>query len=127
MPQFAFSLVSPEREVFSGEVDSVSVPGTEGVFEVMAGHAPVMATLSPGLIEVRHGNETHRTFVRGGFADVSANGLTVLAEKAVAETELQGEVLTGEREIAKGVIDDKGAAADDKLQAQRALDALAKF
>ena len=127
MPQFAFSLVSPERELFSGDVDAVVIPGTEGIFEVRAGHAPLMATLSPGMLEVHQGGKTIRTYVRGGFADVSPSGLTVLAEKAVAEGDLKGDTLTGERDDAKATLADSGADPDAKLQAQRAMDALARF
>lgn len=127
MAQFAFSLVSPERELFSGDVDAVSVPGTEGIFEVRSGHAPVMATLSPGILEVRQSGQTHRTYIQGGFADVSPSGLTVLAEQAVAETDLSGDVLTGERARAEGVLKDVGADADAKIQAQRAMEALSKY
>ncbi|MEM9839084.1 MAG: ATP synthase F1 subunit epsilon [Pseudomonadota bacterium] len=127
MSQFSFSLVSPERELFSGDVDAVVVPGTEGIFEVRAGHAPLMATLSPGILEVHQGGQTHKTFVRGGFADVSPSGLTVLAEQAVAEGELSGDALTGERTRAEAVLKDDGADADAKLQAQRAVDALSKY
>ncbi|MAK81393.1 ATP synthase F1 subunit epsilon [Phenylobacterium sp.] len=79
-----FSLVSPERELYSGLVDQVDAPGTEGDFGVLAGHAPFMATLREGRVIVR--NEGRETIyeVRGGFADVTANGLTILAEHAVA-------------------------------------------
>lgn len=127
MAQFAFSLVSPERELFSGDVDAVVVPGTEGTFEVRANHSPLMATLSPGILEVHQGGDVTRTFVRGGFADISPNGLTVLAEKAVGEQDLQGDTLTAERDTAQGVIDEEGASPDDVLNARRALDALSKY
>ncbi|MEM6913579.1 MAG: ATP synthase F1 subunit epsilon [Pseudomonadota bacterium] len=125
MSQFAFSLVSPERELFSGDVDAVVVPGTEGVFEVRAAHAPLMATLSPGIIEVHSGGSVQKTYVRGGFADVSQNGLTVLAEKAVAEADLNGDVLASERsEVEKLLSDD---VPETVLNAQRAIDALSKY
>jgi F-type H+-transporting ATPase subunit epsilon len=78
-----FSLVSPQRELFSGEVDQVDAPGTEGDFGVLAGHAPFMTTLKEGPLRV-YANGSVRTFdVRGGFADVTPEGLTVLAEHAV--------------------------------------------
>lgn len=127
MAQFAFSLVSPERELFSGDVDAVVVPGTEGLFEVRAQHAPLMATLSPGILEVHQGGTVTRTYVRGGFADVAPTGLTVLAEKAVAESDLQGEVLTRERDNAKVLLEDPGTAPEDALNARRAMDALARY
>ncbi|MDO8902294.1 MAG: ATP synthase F1 subunit epsilon [Phenylobacterium sp.] len=77
-----FSLVSPERELYSGLVDQVDAPGTEGDFGVLAGHAPFMATLREGRVIVR--NEGRETVyeVKGGFADVTASGLTILAEHA---------------------------------------------
>jgi F-type H+-transporting ATPase subunit epsilon len=67
-----FSLVSPERELFSGEVDQVDAPGSEGDFGVLAGHAPFMTTLREGFVTVH----------QGGFADVTPQGLTILAERA---------------------------------------------
>ncbi|MEM0928323.1 MAG: ATP synthase F1 subunit epsilon [Pseudomonadota bacterium] len=125
MSQFAFSLVSPERELFSGDVDAVVVPGTEGVFEVRAAHAPLMATLSPGIIEVHTGGSVHKTYIRGGFADVSVSGLTVLAEKAVAEADLAGDVLASERSEAEKLLTND--APETVLNAQRAIDTLAGY
>lgn len=82
MPKLHFSLVAPERELYAGDVDQVVAPGTEGQFGVLAGHAPFMATLTEGEVAVLDGS-TRRTFtIRGGFADVTAAGLTILAEHA---------------------------------------------
>lgn len=78
-----FSLVSPERELFSGEVDQVVAPGSEGEFGVLAHHAPFMATLRPGALRILNDGDERRVFVNGGFADVTPEGLTVLAEDAV--------------------------------------------
>ena len=79
-----FSLVSPAREMFSGEVDHVIAPGTEGEFGVLAHHAPFMTTLKNGVVRVLEGDATKmRIFVRGGFADVTPEGLTILAEEAL--------------------------------------------
>ena len=77
-----FSLVSPERELFSGEVDQVDAPGAEGDFGVFPGHAPFMTTLKEGRVTVREGGRTRVFEVRGGFADVTPRGLTILAEQA---------------------------------------------
>ncbi len=78
-----FSLVSPERELFSGDVDQVDAPGSEGDFGVLAGHAPFMTTLKEGRVHV-HVDGGERVFdVHGGFADVTPGGLTILAERAV--------------------------------------------
>jgi F-type H+-transporting ATPase subunit epsilon len=81
-----FSLVSPERELFSGLVDQVDAPGSEGDFGVLAGHAPFMTALREGPVTVH--NDGHITIydVRGGFADVTPDGFTVLAEHAVEAT-----------------------------------------
>ena len=78
-----FALVSPEREMFNGEVDHVVVPGSEGEFGVMPNHAPVMSVIKPGALRVIDGGVERRIFVNGGFADVTPAGLTVLAEDAV--------------------------------------------
>ena len=79
-----FSLVSPARELFSGEVDHVIAPGSEGEFGVLVNHAPFMTTLKNGIVRVLDGgNTTMRLFVRGGCADVTPAGLTILAEEAV--------------------------------------------
>ncbi len=78
-----FSLVAPEREVFSGEVDRVDAPGAEGDFGVLAGHAPFMTALREGVVTVVNGPQTRVFQIHGGFADVNAQGLTILAEHAV--------------------------------------------
>ncbi len=78
-----FSLVSPERELFSGDVDQVVVPGVDGQFGVLPKHAPVMSVIKPGAIRILDGSSERRIYVGGGFADVTPAGLTVLAEDAV--------------------------------------------
>jgi F-type H+-transporting ATPase subunit epsilon len=78
-----FALVSPEREVFHGEVDHVVVPGSEGEFGVSPNHAPVMSVIKPGALKVINEGAERRIFVNGGFADVTPEGLTVLAEEAI--------------------------------------------
>jgi len=77
-------LVSPEKLVFSGEVEQVDVPGVEGDFGVLAGHAPMVTTLRPGILTVHGASGAQRIVVLGGFAEVSAQGLTVLADVAEA-------------------------------------------
>jgi F-type H+-transporting ATPase subunit epsilon len=77
-----FSLVSPERELFAGDVDRVDAPGAEGDFGVLAGHAPFMTTLKEGRVHVHDGDAVRIFEVHGGFADVAPTGLTILAEKA---------------------------------------------
>lgn len=89
-----FSLVSPSRELFSGKVDHVIAPGTEGEFGVLAHHAPFMTTLKNGIVRVLEGDAVKmRIYVRGGFADVTPAGLTILAEEARNLTDVKvGEV-----------------------------------
>ena len=79
-----FHLVAPERQAFAGEVDTVTAPGEEGDFGVLAGHAPFMTTLKTGDVTVIDGSKTHVFRVSGGFADVTPEGLTILAESVVA-------------------------------------------
>ena len=78
-----FSLVSPERELFSGDVDQVDAPGAEGDFGVLANHSPFMTALKPGRIRVVSGGQVRVFDIDGGFADVTPDGLTILAENAV--------------------------------------------
>jgi len=82
MAKLHFSLVAPERELFSGEVDQVVAPGSEGQFGVLAGHAPFMTTLKEGDVIVLDGAARRVFNIRGGFADVTPDGLTILAEHA---------------------------------------------
>jgi len=82
MAKLHFSLVSPERELFAGDVDQVDAPGSEGDFGVLAGHAPFMTALREGFITIHDGGRLHRFEVQGGFADVTPQGFTVLAEHA---------------------------------------------
>ena len=80
---FPFELVSPEKQLVSGEATQVVVPGAEGQFTVLANHAPFLSTLKPGILEVTMADGgTDRIFVRGGFADANPGGLTLLAEEA---------------------------------------------
>jgi F-type H+-transporting ATPase subunit epsilon len=97
MATFNFELVSPERTLFSGSVDAVILPATEGDMTVLAGHEPTMTTLKTGFLVVTTdvGNG-RRILVRGGFADISQNGLTVLAERAMPAEELTQEILDHE-------------------------------
>lgn len=88
MATFHFDLVSPEKLAFSGEVDQVDVPGIEGDFGVLAGHAPVVAVIRPGILTVVTGGSRQKIIVLGGLAEVSENGLTVLADVATSMEEL---------------------------------------
>ena len=84
MANFRFELVSPEKLLFSGEVEQVDVPGAEGDFGVLAQHAPIVTTLRPGILTVHGAGGEQKIVVLGGFAEVSADGLTVLADVAEA-------------------------------------------
>ncbi len=88
MATFHFDLVSPEKLAFSGEVDQVDVPGIEGDFGVLAGHAPVVAAIRPGILTVTTGGTHEKIIVLGGIAEVSDKGLTVLADVATSLEEL---------------------------------------
>ena len=82
MATFHFELVSPEKLLFSGSVEQVDVPGAEGDFGVLAGHAPFVSTLRPGILTVHTASGEQKIVVLGGFSEVSAEGLTVLADVA---------------------------------------------
>src|SRR6201990_806287 len=88
MATFHFDLVSPEKLAFSGEVDQVDVPGTEGDFGVLAGHAPVVAAIRPGILTIITDGKKQKIIVLGGLAEVSEKGLTVLADVATAVDEV---------------------------------------
>ena len=88
MATFHFDLVSPEKMAFSGEVDQVDVPGVEGDFGVLAGHAPVVAVIRPGILVVTSGGTHQKIIVTGGLAEVSDKGLTVLADVATSMQDL---------------------------------------
>jgi len=84
MATFHFELVSPQKIAFSGDVDQVDVPGTEGNFGVFAGHAPLISLIRPGVMTVYSGGEQTQVVVLGGLAEVGPGGLTVLADVATA-------------------------------------------
>jgi F-type H+-transporting ATPase subunit epsilon len=117
-----FELVSPERLLISEGVESVVVPGAEGYFTVFARHAPFMSTLKPGLVEVKElSGGVQRIFVRGGFADVSPAGLTILADEAIFAADvdagdLQQRVRDAEEDVADAKDATVKAAAELRLQ-----------
>src|SRR5215475_4666962 len=88
MATFHFDLVSPEKLTFSGEVDQVDVPGAEGDFGVLAGHAPIVAAVRPGILTIITDGKKQKIIVLGGLAEMSESGLTVLADVATAIEEL---------------------------------------
>jgi F-type H+-transporting ATPase subunit epsilon len=120
-----FSLVSPERELYSGNVDQVDIPGTEGNLGVMPNHSPLMAAIRTGVITVTENGAETQFFVQGGFADVTPSGLTVLAEKAVAmdalnEADIEAEIAVLEANLPK-LTGDAALAAAQNLDGLKAV------
>src|ERR1043166_4100033 len=116
MATFHFDLVSPEKLLFSGEVEQVDVPGSEGDFGVLAGHAPLVSTLRPGILTMYQAGGNLRVAVDGGFAEVGPSGLTVLADMAVPVEEFDRDVLAGAiKDTEEDVADAKDPAQRDKL------------
>ncbi|HEY5081906.1 MAG TPA: F0F1 ATP synthase subunit epsilon [Bauldia sp.] len=114
---FQFELVSPEQLLVSEPVEQVVVPGSDGYFTVLKGHAPFMSTLRPGVLDVIRGSGTERIFVRGGFADVNAEGLTILAERAIPLAEVDAAMLAQEvKDAEEDVADAKDGAARDAAE-----------
>ena len=114
---FRFDLVSPERLLLSGPVDQVVVPGSEGYFTVLKGHAPFMSTMRPGVVDVKRGEGDVRIFVRGGFADVNANGLTILAEQAILVEDVDPAMLDQQiKDAEEDVTDAKDGATRDAAE-----------
>ncbi|HME29572.1 MAG TPA: F0F1 ATP synthase subunit epsilon [Pseudolabrys sp.] len=93
MANFHFELVSPEKLLFSGDVAQVDVPGVEGDFGVLAEHAPMVTTLRPGILTVHAAGGEQKIVVFGGFAEVSKDGLTVLADVAEAVEDIDREMI----------------------------------
>jgi len=114
---FQFELVSPEQLLLSGMVDQVVVPGSEGYFTVLKGHAPFMSTMKPGVVDVKRSEGDVRIFVRGGFADVNGTGLTILAEQAILVDEVDPAMLAQDiKDAEEDVADAKDGAAKDAAQ-----------
>jgi F-type H+-transporting ATPase subunit epsilon len=94
MANFHFELVSPQKLLFSGDVEQVDLPGAEGYFGVLANHAPIVTTLRPGILTVHVAGGQQRIVVLGGFAEVSKDGLTVLANTADAVEDVDRGMIT---------------------------------
>jgi F-type H+-transporting ATPase subunit epsilon len=122
-----FELVSPARLLFSGDVASVQIPGTEGEMTIMAQHAPVLSTLKPGVVVVaKDGGALEKIFVRGGFAEVNAAGLTVLAETAIPLADLDAAAISAqikdaEEDVADAKSDETRAKANETLDHLKSL------
>ena len=133
MAAFRFELVSPEKLLFSGDAESVVVPSVEGEFTMLKDHAPLMASLRPGVVTVEDpAGAKSQLFVRGGFAEVSPAGLTILAEEAIPLAELDTAALDQKiRDAGEDVADAPGdaakQAASEKLAQLRELRAALKL
>ncbi len=110
---FRFELVSPERVLMSEDVEQVVLPGTEGDFAVLTGHAPFVSTLRPGVLDVTAPGGKKRLLVKGGFAEVDPARLTVLAEQAFDVADLDGARLATELDAAEAELT---AAKDDEAR-----------
>ncbi len=133
MPSFHFELVAPEKLVYSGDVESVIVPGTEGEFTVLKDHAPVISALRPGVVVIEQtGAAKQKLYVRGGFAEVAPAGLTILADSALPleevdaakfDTELEG----FEQELARASGEEARRVATEKRDQLRELKSALKI
>jgi F-type H+-transporting ATPase subunit epsilon len=125
MATFRFDLVSPDRLVFSGDVEHVVVPGADGEFGVLADHAPLVAMLKPGILVVLEPAPARRIVVGGGYAEVNPHGLTVLAELAVPVEDFDRASLAAQikdteedvADLAEGAARDKARVKLEQLQA----------
>jgi F-type H+-transporting ATPase subunit epsilon len=124
---FKFELVTPERMLMSQDAARVVIPGMEGRFTVLPGHAPVISALRPGVIELTLADgQTARVFAKGGFAEVDAAHVTVLAERAwdvehLDQTVIASELVTAEAELAAATSDTARLAAVSAVEQLKAL------
>ena len=111
-----FEFVSPESVLFSGDVDQVDLPGSEGDLGVLPGHAPLVTTLRPGIVTIIREGVREPVVVVGGFAEVGPGGLTVLADRAVARADFDLESLASDiKDAEEDVADCKDDAERDRL------------
>ncbi len=117
-----FDLVSPERLLMSEPVESVTVPGADGYFTVLINHAPFMTTLKPGVVDVHsESGDVQRIYVRGGFADVSSTGLTLLAEEAITLADVDADDLAQTiQNVREDIADTDDAEKKAKAESQLA-------
>jgi F-type H+-transporting ATPase subunit epsilon len=116
MAALHFEFVSPERVLFSGDVEQVDLPGIEGDMGILAGHAPLVTVLRPGIVTIYRGGAHEAIVVTGGFAEVGPAGLTVLADRAVARQNFDLATLSAEiKDAEEDIADAKDEAQRDKL------------
>jgi F-type H+-transporting ATPase subunit epsilon len=123
---FNFELVTPERLLLSGEAEQVVVPGAEGDFSVLAGHAPVISALRPGIIDITMADGKRRVFVKKGVAEADPERLTILAQTAVAVESLDAAAIAAELKAAEAELSE---AKDDqsKRMAETLVDLLKRM
>lgn len=124
---FTFELVSPEKHLASGEATTAVLPATNGDMGILGSHAPVMTTLRPGLLHITMSDgSTQEFFVRGGFADITPDSVTVLAEHSVPRSELTPELIAEQRRLGEQELEaaEKGDSDDRKANARGFLDQL---
>jgi F-type H+-transporting ATPase subunit epsilon len=111
-----FEFVSPESVLFSGDVDQVDLPGSEGDLGILPGHAPLVTTLRPGIVTIIREGAREPVVVVGGFAEVGPGGLTVLADRAVARADFDLESLASDiKDAEEDVADCKDDDERDRL------------
>jgi F-type H+-transporting ATPase subunit epsilon len=118
---FKIELVSPERVLLSGEATEAIVPGVDGDFTVLEGHAPVISALRPGILNVKQPSGQLRIYVRGGFVEVDPTQLTILAQNLIDVTKADASVIADELRVAEGML----ASATDDAGRMLAHDAIA--
>ncbi|MFK7942225.1 MAG: ATP synthase F1 subunit epsilon [Paracoccaceae bacterium] len=109
-----FELVSPEKKLASAEAEAITIPGMDGDLTAMASHAPFLTTLRPGFVVVRNGVAEDKYFVTGGFAEISDDTVSVLAELAVEGDAADAEFLDAQIAVAEKALEDAG---EDRQQA----------
>ena len=122
MAALHFEFVSPERVLFSGDVDQVDLPGAEGDMGILAGHAPLVTSLRPGIVTIYNGGAREPIVVVGGFAEVSPAGLTILADRAVPREDYDTALLAEEIKNTEQDVADAEEVKRDRLM--RRLDQL---
>ena len=124
---FQFELVAPEKLIFSDDIEFVVVPGAEGDFGVLPGHALLLSTVRPGIIEIHENDKPkERFFVGGGFAEVTPERCTVLSTESVNLAEIdesaaRARLDTAERDLSDAASDGEREKAEKALEVAQAL------
>ena len=126
MAELHFEFVSPERVLFSGDVDQVDLPGIEGDMGILANHAPLVTVLRPGIVTVYRSGAREAVVVTGGFAEVGPAGLTILADSAVARADfdfatLSAKIKNAEEDVADAAHEDQRDKLSRRLAQLKAL------